>query len=190
MPDVLTAFGLSASAGLNAYIPMLIIALTARFTNLVELSAPYDLLENGWVIAALTVLLIVEVLADKVPVVDHVNDAIGTLVRPTAGALLFAAASGSVVDIDPRVAMILGFVVAGATHGAKATARPMVTASTGGIGNPVISTVEDVAALLTSVVAVLAPVLIGAGLVVLLALWLWWRVRRRQTTATGISRAP
>ena len=88
--QVLTAFGLSASAGLNAYIPLLMIALLARFTDWVHLSAPFDLLSNEWVIGALVVLLVVETFADKIPGVDHVNDFIQTFIRPTAGAILFA----------------------------------------------------------------------------------------------------
>jgi hypothetical protein len=177
--DILTAFGLSASAGLNAYIPLLVIALTARFTSLVTLAPPYDILTNGWVITALAALLVVEVLADKVPVIDHANDIIGTFLRPAAGALLFASAmSGVVTGLDPRLALLAGALTAGVTHGAKATARPVVTATTAGIGNPVISTVEDVASLLTSVVAILAPALIAVALVLFLVLFLAWISRR------------
>lgn len=177
---VLSAFGLSASAGLNAYIPLLVIALTARFTDLITLSAPFDLLTSAWVIGALVVLLVIEVLADKVPGIDHVNDLIGTFVRPAAGAVLFAGSTGAVTDINPIVGIILGILVAGSTHAAKATARPVVTATTGGIGNPVVSLLEDVAALLTTLIAILFPVLIGVGAIILGALVAYWYVRRRR----------
>lgn len=176
---VLSAFGLSASAGLNAYIPLLIIALAARFTPLVNLSAPYDLLTSTWVIAALAALLLVEILADKIPLVDSANDVLGLAIRPAAGALLFAASTGTVDFVDPRLALIAGLVVAGAAHGAKATARPMITASTGGVGNPIVSTVEDVTAFATSVVAIVFPLLIGGAIVFFVALWAWWSSRRR-----------
>lgn len=179
---LLSAFGLSASAGLNAYIPLLVVALTARFTPLITLSAPYDILTSGWVIGALLVLLVVEVLADKVPGIDHLNDLVGLILRPAAGAVLFAASTGAVAAVDPRAAVVAGLLVAGATHGAKASARPMVTLSTGGIGNPVISTIEDIAALLTSIAAVVFPLLIGVVALVfaaLVALWLGGRRRRR-----------
>jgi hypothetical protein len=180
LPDVLTAFGLSASAGLNAYIPLLVIALAARYTDLITLAAPYDLLTDGWVIGVLVVLLVVEVLADKVPMIDHINDIIGTVVRPAAGAVLFAATmSGAVSSLDPRVGLIAGALVAGVTHGAKATARPVVTATTGGMGNPVVSVVEDVTALFTSIVAIVAPVLLALALVAFVGLVLFVRHRRR-----------
>jgi hypothetical protein len=172
---LLSAFGLSASAGLNAYIPLLTIAVVARLRpDILTLSEPFDMITSTWAIVALTVLLVVEVLADKVPVVDHLNDFLGLVVRPSAGAVLFAASTGAVDFVDPRVALVLGFVVAGAAHGAKATARPVVTATTGGLGNPVVSTLEDVAALLTSVVALLAPVLIAVALVAFGLGLLWW----------------
>lgn len=183
--DVLTAFGLSASAGLNAYIPLLVIALAARYTTLITLAEPFDALTNGWVIAAISALLVVEVLADKIPAVDHANDIIGTFVRPAAGAVLFGATmSGAVVDLHPGVALVAGALTAGATHGAKATARPVVTATTGGVGNPVVSTLEDIASLLTSVIAILAPFLIAIALVLFVLLLLWWRSRRNPPMVT------
>ena len=187
MPDILTAFGLSASAGLNAYIPLLLIALAARYTDLIQLAAPYDHLTDGWVIVGLTALLFVEALADKVPAVDHVNDILGTFIRPAAGAILFAATmSGAVTGVDPRLGLLLGAVTAGATHGAKATARPVVTATTAGLGNPVVSTIEDVTAFVTSIVAILAPLLIGVALVIFLVLVTgWWLRRPRPTDGTA-----
>jgi hypothetical protein len=184
MPDILTAFGLSASAGLNAYIPLLIVALMTRF-GLIELQYPYNLIGSGWAIAALVFLLVVEILADKVPMIDHANDIIATFIRPTAGALLFAGSTGTVEAMPPVLALVLGFLVAGATHSAKATARPVITASTGGVGNPVISLLEDIAALLTSLVAILAPLLIGLAALLFGALFLWWFSRRRGQREVG-----
>lgn len=188
LSTILMAFGLSASAGLNAYIPLLVIAIGARlFPEAIQLGEPYRLLASDVSIGALAVLLVIEVLADKVPIVDHVNDFVGLFIRPTAGALLFAASTGAVTSLEPSLALILGFVIAGATHGAKATARPIVTATTGGLGNPVVSTLEDIAALVTSLVAVVAPLLVGLALVIFGGLFVWWRARRpaRPPSASG-----
>jgi hypothetical protein len=180
MIDIFSAFGLSASAGLNAYIPLLIIALTARYTDLVNLASPYNLIESWWAIGAISILLVVEVLADKVPVADHINDAIATFIRPTAGALLFAAAAGQVESMNQVLALVLGLFTAGGVHVAKATARPMITATTGGLGNPVVSTLEDLAALITSIVAIMAPLLIAVAMLVFAILFAWWWGRRRR----------
>src|SRR6266542_1575252 len=93
--ETLTGLGLATSAGLNAYIPLLAIGLLARYTDLITLPASWAWLENGWVVVILVILLAIETVADKVPLVDHANDVIQTFVRPTSGGLAFGAASGS-----------------------------------------------------------------------------------------------
>ena len=113
---ILGAFGLSASAGLNAYIPLLVVSLLAKFTNLITLSKPWDALTSWWTIGVLAVLVIVEGVADKVPAVDHVNDAIQTFIRPTAGAIVFAASAGNVTEVSPVLSLICGLLVAGTVH--------------------------------------------------------------------------
>jgi hypothetical protein len=172
---VFTAFGLASSAGLNAYIPLLVVALLARFTDLVTLRPPWDTLESWWVIGVLIVLLIIEVVADKVPVVDSINDGIQTFIRPVAGAVLFAGSAGVITDVHPVLALVCGLLVAGGVHAVKATARPIVTGTTGGMLNPVVSTVEDVLSLVVAVLAIVLPVL---ALVFLLLLIIWF-IRRR-----------
>jgi hypothetical protein len=183
LSGIFTAFGLSSSAGLNAYLPLLIVALTARFTNLINLQAPFDWLTNPWVIGLLAVLLLIEIVADKVPVVDHANDVIQTVVRPAAGAILFAANANVITDVHPALALGAGILVAGGVHATKATVRPVVTASTGGLGNPVVSTLEDIVALVVSVMAILLPILTFIAIVVLAALiWRKWRRRKAERT--------
>lgn len=173
------AFGLSASAGLNAYIPLLVIALVDRLTNgVMDLQGPWVWLSNWWTIGVLTLLLLVEILADKVPVVDSINDVIQTVVRPTAGAILFAATTRA-IHIHPVVAAICGVLVAGTVHAAKATGRPLLSATTGGTANPIVSTVEDVISAVTSVLSVVAPYLVLAFIVLVISLILWGILRRR-----------
>ena len=111
---VFTAFGLSASAGLNAYIPLLVVGVTAHYTDWITLSNPWDLLANPWVLIVLGILVIIEMLADKIPAVNHINDVIQTLVRPAAGAIAFAASANVITDISPVLALICGLLVAGA----------------------------------------------------------------------------
>ncbi|HSN76817.1 MAG TPA: DUF4126 domain-containing protein [Anaerolineae bacterium] len=181
LSGIFTAFGLSSSAGLNAYLPLLIVALTARFTNLITLQAPFDWLTNPWVITLLAVLLVIEIFADKVPLVDHANDVIQTVVRPAAGAILFAANANVVTNVHPALALGAGLLLAGGVHTAKATVRPIVTATTGGLGNPVVSTVEDIVALVVSVMSILLPILTFIAIVVLAAIiWRKWLRRKAQ----------
>ena len=177
--NVFSGFGLSASAGLNAYIPLLAVGLTARFTDLVTLSEPWNVLESWWAIGALVVLSAVEFFADKIPAVNHINDAIQTLIRPAAGAVVFAASARVINDIHPVLAMVLGLIVAGGVHTVKSAAvRPAVTATTGGAGNIPVSIAEDVIAFFLSILATLLPVLLAVVIVVLGAWLAAWGARR------------
>jgi hypothetical protein len=185
----LTGFGLSAAAGLNAYIPLLLVGLLARFTDVITLPQSQQWMQSGWALAIGAVLLLAELVLDKVPVVDHFNDGVQTFVRPAVGGAIFAAtaaaerADASVWMQDHQwVGWLLGVIVAGLVHTGKVTARPLVNVSTVGIGTPLVSAAEDATSLGLSLVAVFVPVLV----VVLLALlgWSGWSllryVRRRR----------
>lgn len=180
LSGIFSAFGLSASAGLNAYIPLLIISLTGRyFPSLMNLNSPWDTLTNGWIIGLLVVLSTIEFFADKIPVVDHINDGIQTFVRPTAGAVAFAATTQVITDINPVVALAIGLLVAGGVHAAKAGAlRPAVTATTGGLGNPVVSFLEDIVSVVVSILSILIPIFVGI-LLIMVASWVIWLMWRR-----------
>ncbi len=177
MIAILSAFGLSAATGLNAYLPLLIVGLLARFTDWITLKAPWNTLENSWVLIVLAILLFIETVVDKIPGADTVNDVIQTLIRPVAGAILFAAGSNVISEISPVAAMICGLLVAGGVHAAKATARPMITAGTAGLGNPVISLVEDIISGISAFVAIVLPILAAVFMAALLGLFVWWRIR-------------
>ncbi len=181
------AFGLATSAGLNAYIPLLIVALVARFTDLIHLAEPYDLLTSWWVIGALAVLLVIEMLVDKVPAVDSINDVVQTFVRPAAGAVLFAANAGVINDLSPVLALLAGVLLAGTVHTTKAAARPIITASTAGTGNWLVSLLEDVAATFMSLLSIILPILMLFASILLIALGIrFWRRRRRQKAAYAV----
>ncbi len=137
----------------------------------------------------LAVLLAVEVVADKVPVVDHVNDVVQTVVRPTAGGLAFGAGSAAetvtVSDPDSFFAstgqwlpVLVGVLIALGVHLLKSAARPVINATTAGFGAPVASTAEDATSVLMSLVAIILPVLVLAFLVGFV-LFLAWFLRRR-----------
>ena len=180
--NVATAFGLSASAGLNAYLPLLIVAFTARYTDLIKLNEPWDVLTSGWVIGVLVVLLLIEMTVDKIPAVDTVNDVIQTIGRPAAGAVLFAASSGVVGDLHPVLAIVAGLLLAGTVHTAKSVARPAVTATTAGTGNWLVSIIEDILALIGAILSILIPILVMLATIFLLLLIFWWRSRRVKTS--------
>ena len=177
--SVFSAFGLASAAGLNAYLPLLVVALTARFTDLIQLNEPWDVLTSWWVIAILAILLLIEMTVDKVPAVDTLNDVINTAIRPVAGAILFAASSGAVGELHPVLAVVCGLLVAGGVHAAKATARPAVTATTGGFGNWLVSLSEDILSFITTVLAILVPVLLVLLMLLFILSLTWWWIKRR-----------
>jgi uncharacterized membrane protein len=195
--EALTGTGLAASAGLNAYIPLLVMGLLGRYSDLVDLPNGWSWLSNGWTLVILGVLLLVEVVADKVPVVDHVNDVVQTVIRPTAGGLAFGAGSsaqtvtvsdpGSFFSSHQWVPVAAGVLIALCVHGFKAAARPVVNVGTAGFGAPVASTVEDIGSVLMSLLAVLMPVLVllGLGLLGWAAVALVRRRRRRRALAAS-----
>lgn len=189
MEGIFSAFGLSASAGLNAYIPLLIVALVGKFTNLISLNEPWDTLTSWWIIGLLVVLSIIEFFADKVPAVNHINDLIQTIIRPVAGAILFAASADVITEIHPVLSLAVGLLVAGGVHATKALAvRPAVSATTAGVGNTFVSIAEDIVSTLLSIMAILIPLILGI-LLILFAIWaIWWFRRRRERRAANAAR--
>lgn len=192
MLAALTGMGLSAAAGLNAYIPFLIVALIARFTDVINLPAQFAWIESEWAIGGAAVLLVAELVLDKVPVVDHLNDAIGTFIRPATGGLIFAATqaaedleqSTGFFQDNPWIGVVSGIVISGLVHTGKAVTRPVVNGSTMGFGAPVVSAAEDTASVSLSLVAIFFPVIV----IVLLVLAVWggyvlWRGARRRRRA-------
>lgn len=189
MLEALTGTGLAASAGLNAYIPLLVLGLLSRFTDAVHLPHGWQWLGNGWVMSILAVLLAIEMVADKVPIVDHMNDVVQTVVRPTAGGIVFGAGSSSqtATVTDPGtffgshqwIPVAAGVLIALGVHGVKAASRPVVNATTAGFGAPVASTAEDLSSVVMSLLAVLVPILVLIGLVLLVSSAIWIFRRRR-----------
>ncbi len=180
---VFSAFGLSASAGLNAYIPLLVLSLLAKFTNLLHLTKPWDTLTSWWVIGALIVLSLIELFADSTPAVNHINDIIQSFVRPAAGAVAFASSASIITDVSPILSLIAGLLIAGGVHTVKSVAvRPAVTAATGGTANPLVAVAEDLTSTVISILSVIVPVVVACVLVLFTAwvIWLLWRRANRE----------
>lgn len=189
---MLTGLGLSTAAGLNAYIPMLMLGVLARFTDVVHLPHTWAWLENGWVIGIVAVLLLVEIVADKVPALDSVNDTIQTFVRPASGGIVFGSgtAAQTAAVADPGefaksgqwIPVVIGVVIALVVHLVKTSVRPAANVATAGVAAPVLSTIEDATSFGLVFVALLIPVLVLVFLIALIWVgWrLWGRVRRRK----------
>ncbi|MCX6033701.1 MAG: DUF4126 domain-containing protein, partial [Chloroflexi bacterium] len=164
------------------------VGVIAHYTDWIRLNTPYDLLANPWVLIVVGILLIIEMLADKIPAVNHVNDIIQTGIRPAAGAIIFAASAHAITNVQPVIAILCGLLVAGSVHVVKSAAvRPAITATTGGAANVPVSIAEDVIATAVSILSIVIPVLMAVFLIIFVALiiWLLWRraLRKRQTVS-------
>jgi hypothetical protein len=149
----LTGLGLSTAAGLNAYIPLLTVGMLAPFTNVIDLPASQRWLASGWVLGIGAVLLVCELVLDKIPVVDHLNDAVQTFIRPAVGGAIFTATAAAqqadalAVDARPPVGRLAARGRGGRAGPRRQGDRPVVNVSTLGVGTPLVSTVEDVTSL-------------------------------------------
>ncbi len=126
MSNLLGAVGLGAASGLNAWIPLLGLGVAQRL-GAVTLTAPFDRLGSTAVLAVLAVLFLIDLIGDKIAVVDHVLHALGAVVAPVSGAVVFAAQENLISQSHPWVAGAAGVVLAGGTHVARSAARPAVT---------------------------------------------------------------
>ena len=182
---LLLGLGLSASTGLNTFLPLLLLSAAARFHIAgIELGSKFEWLTSDAAMITLIVACVIELVADKVPAVDHFLDTAGTFVRPVAGAL----ASASVLTgVDPMVAAIVGIIVGAPTslgmHTLKAGTRVASSATTFGCANPVLSLVEDVLSFSLSVISIFLPLLVPIALGLLV--FLLWRVMKRIRRGSG-----
>ena len=177
-----TALGLSTAAGLNPYVPVLILGVLSRSTDLIDLSAPWDALEEPLVLAAIAVVAVLDFVGDKIAVIDSVLHAVGMVIAPVAGGVL-ALGTARAVDIDPTSALLIGVVAALATHMGRSAARPVATVTTGGAVNPLVSLGEDATSGVLSITAVVWPVVAFVLVIAVAAVLFWlWRTWRRLGT--------
>ena len=173
------AVALAACAGLRAWLPLLLAAGLARL-GFLELGDSFSFIQSDKALIAFGLATLLELAADKIPTVDHALDVISTVARPAAGALLAASVLGTVSE--PLTAITLGVVVGApsalAPHAAKSLIRAGATAFTGGLANPILSLIEDVATAVLFAVALIVPVLVVALLLLLVSAF--WRRRSRQ----------
>jgi len=177
-------FALAATVGLRTFLPLLAAGLLARF-GYVDLGDHFEWMARTPALIVFGSAVVFEVLADKVPGLDHALHVVESFVKPVAGTLVAAA---MLTNLDPTTAVVLGLIgggtIAGAVHVAKGTTRAASTVLTGGLGNPVLSIFDDVLAVGGIILAIVAPIvaaLIVLFLVVGVARLLW--KRRRQPTA-------
>ena len=195
--ELLTGLGLATAAGLNAYIPLLALGLLSRFTDLITLPHGWVWLENGWVITIVAALLVIEIVADKVPALDSINDTVQTFVRPTAGGIVFGSGTaaqtpavtdpGAFAQSGQWIPIVVGVLVALVVSLTKSTVRPAANVATAGMAAPVLSTIEDGISVALVFVAILIPVVVLA--VIALLVWGFVKLLRRRRRRNAAAQA-
>jgi hypothetical protein len=183
VPSLALGIGLAACAGLRAWLPLLLLGGLARW-GLVSLGPSFQFISSDRALILFGAATLVEIAGDKIPAVDHALDALSTVLRPAAGALLASSVLWSVSD--PLTALALGTAVGAPSalvpHAAKSTLRLASTTFTGGLANPVLSFLEDAAALVLFVVTIVLP-LVAAALVLVTAFFVTRKLVRRSAAA-------
>jgi hypothetical protein len=188
--DLLTllgrTLGFSFAAGINLYATVAIIGLATRY-GWVDLPPQYRVFDNTWIIGASIAMYLVEFVADKVPWVDSLWDAVHTVIRPLGGALIAVATLGHAQPWVQVVAALLGAGLAASTHAAKAGTRAAANTSPEPFSNWTLSLAEDglVVGLgllaLTHPIAAAVVVIVGLAVIVMSVRWLFRGLRTRQT---------
>lgn len=193
MIEFIIGTSLAASAGLNAWMPLFLLGLSDRLLPAVDLPAGWAWLSSDialWIVGG---LLVLEIVADKIPALDSINDIVQSILRPASGGIAFGAgASAQTVAVDDPstffstntwVPIVVGIAVALVVHVVKATGRVTANAVTGGLAAPVLSTVEDGASFALAAAAIIVPILallLLVGLIVAaVVVARRWRARRR-----------
>ncbi|MBF4561065.1 DUF4126 domain-containing protein [Microbacterium sp. VKM Ac-2870] len=193
MVEFLVGSGLAAAAGLNAWMPLFVLGLLDRFLPVIQLPSSWSWLSSDAALWITGILLVVEIVADKIPAIDSVNDVLQTVVRPASGGIVFGAgASAEAVRVDDPslfsggtwVPIAIGVVIALAIHALKASVRPVANVATAGLAAPVLSAGEDVSAFVLILAAIFVPALAGVLIVGLVfAAIVLLRRRRRRASA-------
>ena len=186
--EILTSLGrtmgFSFAAGINLYATVAILGLASRY-GWVALPPQYQVFDNSWIIGAAVALYVIEFIADKIPWVDSVWDAVHTVIRPVGGALIAVATLGDKTPATETLVALLGGTLAASTHFSKSGTRLLANASPEPFSNWFLSLAEDLFVVGLGALALKYPaaaavvVIVCLGLIVAFTAWIVKAVRRR-----------
>ena len=182
--QVLMGVGLAASAGLRAFLPLLVVGVAGR-TGVIPLADSFSWMSSWPALVVFGIAVVVEILSDKVPAVDHFLDMVQVFVKPVAGTVLMAAVLTELSPLQTTVlAIILGSGAAGSVHVVKAKTRVASSLVTAGLGNPLLSAAEDATSLAGSILSIFVPVVMGLALMFLF-LFVYWQLKKGRIGISG-----
>jgi hypothetical protein len=186
--SVLIGIALSATCGFRVFVPLLAVNIGTRAQNadgepLIELAAGFDWLSSDIAMMVFLVATLFEIGGYYIPWIDNLLDTVASPAAIVAGTVITAS---FITGMDPWLQWLLGLIAGGSAAGAvQATTvvtRASSTVTTGGLGNPIVASVETSGAFLGSALAILAAPFAIAVFVLLLGCggWIWWRRRRHK----------
>ena len=176
--------GFSFAAGINLYATTAILGLASRY-GWVNLPPQFQAFDNNWIIGTAIVLYVVEFVADKIPWVDSVWDAVHTVIRPIGGAAIAVTTLGDTSPATQTMVALLGGALAASTHFTKSGTRVMANASPEPFTNWALSIGEDVFVVSLGFLALKYPaiaalvVIVALAIIIALSAWIIRAVRRR-----------
>ena len=186
--SIMIGVALSATCGFRVFVPLLAVnigtrALDANGQPLIELAGGFDWLSSDIALMVFLVATLFEIGGYYIPWIDNLLDTIASPASIVAGTVITAS---FITGMDPWLQWLLGVIAgggaAGAVQAATVVARAGSTVTTGGLGNPIVASVETSGAFLGSALSIVAVKFAIVLFVLLLGggVWIWWRRRRHE----------
>lgn len=186
--SICMGIGLAAACGLRVFLPLVALSVGTKL-GIVSPGEGWEWIGSTAAVAGLSAAALVEIGGYYIPWVDHALDALATPLAVVAGAFAALATMGMVTDLPPIVshgaALLTGGAAAGAVQATSVAARAASTVTTGGVLNPLVSTIENAFSAVLSFIALVLPILAGVGLLVIAAILV-----RRWTRSAAPAPAP
>ena len=180
--SLLIGIGLSAACGFRVFVPLLVVSV-ASHTGHLRLSSGFEWMGSDAALIAFAVATVLEVAAYYIPWLDNLLDTIASPAAVIAGTLVTASL---IADMSPflkwTLAVIAGGGIAGLVQGTTVVTRGASTASTCGLANPILATAELGGSLITSILSLVAPMLVVLSLGASLLL-VGWRLLKKRAKA-------
>ncbi|QLE02965.1 DUF4126 domain-containing protein [Galbibacter sp. BG1] len=181
--SIFLGIGLAASAGFRVFLPLFVLSLAAHF-NIIDLSTDWQWIGSIAAIITLGVAMVLEIFAYYIPFVDNTLDALAVPLAAIAGTAVMVS---TIADLSPVVTWSMAIIAGGGTatlvKGASAGTRLTSTATTAGLGNPIVSTVETGSSIFMSVVSIFFPV-IAIVLTIIILMMIFWFYRKLKPRKT------
>ena len=158
--SLITGISLSSAVGLRAYLPLMFLSIFAN-AGTIQLHKSYAFLMTNEALAIIVILTVLEIVADFIPVLDHLVNATHTIIRPLVATMIMGALLYSLpIPAGLLVGLMVGGCISVAVHLVKSGVRAVVTTATFGLGNTFLSFGENIVSAFLSLLAIISPYIV------------------------------